>query len=294
VEAGGGVLLVDKPVGPTSHDVVARVRKKTGIRRVGHAGTLDPFASGLLILLLGKATRLSEYLLSLEKEYIATARMGVETATHDLDGDVVREDAGWTGLTVARIEEALASFSGTILQEPPAYSAKKIRGEAAHRRVRRGESVEMKPVEVVVHEIHLLDLSLPRVDFRVRCSSGTYIRALARDLGVALRVGAHLTGLRRTRIGGLSVEDAVTLDDLEEGGDLREKLLSPARALSHLPAVTLEAEEVRRIRNGQEISLDTDSLPQGTPIRILLDGELVAMGLARGGQIKPRKVLVTE
>lgn len=292
MERGGGVLLVDKPAGPTSHDVVARVRSLAGIRRVGHAGTLDPFASGLLILLLGKATRLSEYLLGLEKEYVATAELGVETTTHDPEGEVVREDAGWTALTTSTIEDALSSFLGTNLQEPPSYSAKKIRGVAAHRRVRRGEEVEMKPVEVSIHEIRLLELGLPRVQFRLRCSAGTYVRAVARDLGRSLGVGAHLTGLRRTGIGSWSVSNAVALDDLREDQGWGERLLSPARALSHLPAVAVERDQARQIRNGQEISMEGPTIPQGEPIRILLDGELVAVGIAQGSALRPRKVLV--
>ncbi|MGM0668129.1 MAG: tRNA pseudouridine(55) synthase TruB [Gemmatimonadota bacterium] len=291
MDARGGVLLVDKPVGPTSHDVVAKVRRVAGLRRVGHAGTLDPFASGLLILLLGQATRLSEYLLGLDKDYLATARLGVETTTCDPEGEVVAESGGWEGLQAPEVEGALSSLQGRILQKPPVYSSKKIRGEAAHRRVRRGELVEMKEVEVTIHQIGLLELSLPEVRFRVRCSSGTYVRALGRDLGRRLGVGAHLTSLRRTGIGTLSVEDSVSLEAMEDPSVWQEELLSPAAALSHLPAVSIDEAEARRIRQGQEIPRDGEELSEAIPVRILADGDLLAIGLVKGNRLRPKKVL---
>lgn len=294
MDVRGGILLVDKPVGPTSHDVVAKVRRVAGLRRVGHAGTLDPFASGLLILLLGQATRLSEYLLGLDKDYLATARLGVETTTCDPEGEVVVENRGWEDLEAQEVGRALSSFLGRILQEPPVYSSKKIRGEAAHRRVRRGEVVQMKAVEVTVHRIKLLEFSPPEIRFQLSCSSGTYVRALGRDLGKKLGVGAHLTSLRRTGIGALSVDDSISLQELEDTREWQERLLSPARALSHLPAVSVGEEEVRRIRQGQDIPLAGGAPSQAAPVRILEKGELVAMGLVRGDRIRPKKVLRSE
>lgn len=288
----GGALLVDKPVGPTSHDIVSRVRKAAGLRRVGHAGTLDPFASGLLVVLLGPATRLSEYLLGLDKKYTATARLGVETTTCDPEGEVVAESRGWENLSKADVEDALASFHGTTRQRPPVYSAKKVRGESAHRRIRRGEAVELEDVEVTVMEIQLVEFSPPEVRFRVSCSSGTYVRALGRDLGRKLGTGAYLTELRRTGIGDFSVEGAVTLEDLEEGRDWGERVLSPARALTHLPAVPVGPEEARRLRHGQEIPCPDPELAADGPVRILQDEELVGIGSLRAGWLKPRKVLV--
>lgn len=282
---------MDKPSGPTSHDAVARIRKVSGLRRVGHAGTLDPFASGLLLLLVGSATRLSEYLLGLEKEYEATARLGVETSTHDPEGEILGVSHGWASLTEEAIREAVATFRGTQLQEPPRYSAKKVGGEAAHRRVRRGEDVVLKPVEVTIHEIGLVSYRPPELRFRVRCSSGTYVRALARDLGRVLGVGAHLTGLRRTGIGGFSLEEAAPLAAILDEAEVRRRLISPAAALGHLPAIEISAAEAVRIRHGQALPTDRREPPGEVPVRILLEGELIAVGAVSGGRLCPRKVL---
>jgi tRNA pseudouridine55 synthase len=286
-----GILLVDKAVGPTSHDLVSLVRKAAGMRRVGHAGTLDPFATGLLIILLGQATRLSEYLLGLPKVYEATARLGIETTTDDPEGEVVAETPAWDEVTREAAEAVLASFSGDHLQEPPIYSAKKVKGEASHRRVRRGEEVSLQKAQVTIHEIALTTFALPEVGFRVRCSAGTYVRALGRDLGRSLGVGAHLKTLRRTGIGGFSVEDALSLSDLESGRLLEENLISPVAALSHLPAVEVGQADAVRIRQGQFLPLEGRDLPEGEPVRILLEGGLLAIGARAGEQLRPRKVL---
>ncbi len=286
-----GLLLVDKPVGPTSHDVVARVRRASGVRKVGHAGTLDPFASGLLLVLLGSATRLSEYLLNVDKSYRATARLGVETTTHDLQGEVVEENPAWAGLTEGAVAATLESFRGTLHQLPPRYSSKKVGGEPAHRRVRRGEDVVLEPVEVRVHEISLLDFEPPLVRFHVRCSSGTYVRALARDLGRGLGVGAHLTELVRDAVGEFSLESAVPLDDLADRDSVERNLVSPALALSHLPAVSVPPGDAVRIRQGQLLPMTDPGVREGASVRILLDGNLVAVGEVSGDLLRPRKVL---
>jgi len=286
-----GILLVDKPVGPTSHDVVSRIRKAAGIRRVGHAGTLDPFASGLLLLLLGQATRLSEYLLALDKRYEATARLGIETSTHDSEGEVVTEERDWTSLSRADVERALAGFEGSILQAPPRFSAKKVRGEAAHRRVRRGEEVALAPVEVTIHSISLLGLAGPELRFQVRCSSGTYVRALARDLGRVLGVGAHLTGLVRTGIGTFDLGASAPLDDLPDRASVEDRLIHPAAALSHMPSVTVGAYDVVKLRQGQSVAIEGDQRPEGETVGVLFNGDLLAVGTIQGGRIRPRKVL---
>ncbi len=286
-----GMLLLDKPPGPTSHDVVGRVRTATGVRRVGHAGTLDPFASGLLILLVGPATRLSEYFLGMDKSYEATARLGVETDTHDRDGVVVGENPGWQDLDRERIQEALSGFLGVNPQLPPRFSAKKVRGEPAHRRVRRGETVELESVDVEITRLELMNLRLPDLALRVRCSSGTYVRALARDLGRALGVGAHLTALRRTAIGPFGVAAALPLGELEGLGSLGELLIPPARAMGHLPAVEIGAEEAALVRQGRFLSLEGRSFPEGEPLCILREGTLLAVGCRVGNEIRPRKVL---
>jgi tRNA pseudouridine55 synthase len=287
-----GILIVDKPVGPTSHDVVDRVRKASGIRRVGHAGTLDPFASGVLLLLLGSATRLSEYFLKMGKSYTATVRLGVETETHDPEGEVTREDSGWREVTEEEIRRALDGFRGRVLQVPPAYSAKKVRGEAAHRRIRRGEEVELSPVPVEIHELELLETNLPDVRLALRCSSGTYVRALARDLGKSLGVGGYLTALRRTRIGPFDLDSTLSLDSLQDQTDVRAGLISAAQALSHLPVVSVGASEAVLIRQGQFLQLTEKEVPEETPICVLLDGELLAIAAREGDRLRPRKVFV--
>lgn len=286
-----GVLLVNKPAGPTSHDVVSRVRKAAGIRRVGHAGTLDPFASGLLLLLLGKATRLSEYLLALDKRYEATARLGIETSTHDLEGEIVTENRDWTSVSRSDIEEALAEFEGSILQAPPRFSSKKVKGEAAHRRARRGEDVVLEPVPVTIHSVSLLQFTAPELRFKVRCSSGTYVRALARDLGRTLGVGAHLTGLVRTGIGSFDVSAAADLTDLRDRTAVEDRLIPPSVALSHLPSVEINAAEAEKIRRGQFVPLAGSRPPDGETVRILRDGALLAVGAVNGDRLRPRKVL---
>ncbi len=286
-----GILLVDKPVGPTSHDVVGRIRKAAGIRKVGHAGTLDPFASGLLLILLGSATRLSEYFLGMDKEYEATVHLGVETETHDPEGEIVSEDSGWSRIGADGLETALDALRGKISQTPPAYSAKKIRGESAHRRVRRGETVELKPVEVDVHRLELLELDLPRVRLGLSCSSGTYVRALARDLGRALGVGGHLSDLRRRGIGPFSVASASPPASLGDSEAILASLTPPALALGHLPSFEVEPEDAARIRHGQFLHLGDSEIAGEGPIRVLLDGKLVAVAAREGDLLRPRKVL---
>lgn len=315
-----GILPLDKPVGPTSHDMVGRARRLLGMRRIGHAGTLDPFASGLLLLCLGHATRLVEELHDLDKVYEAVARLGVQTTSDDPEGEVVAgaPAEAWESLEAEGVAAALQAQVGRRMQRPPVYSSKKVRGEAAHRRVRRGESVELPPVPVRIHALELLALELPLVRFRVHCGTGTYIRAIARDLGQALGVGAHLVELRRTRIGPFSVEDAVQVEAQPGalpggGGDPDPErvrwlthLRPPVEALRHLPALHLAEEEEARLRMGQRV-LPTGQVepPQGdatSPVapptpsrddRVALLGPrgLVGVGSWEGDRIRPRKVL---
>jgi tRNA pseudouridine55 synthase len=291
VNTFSGVLPLDKAVGPTSHDLVASIRRAAGMPKVGHAGTLDPFASGLLLLLLGSATRLSEYLLGMDKVYEAVVHLGVETDSHDVDGEIVSEDSGWGEVTPARLEAALEPLRGWILQRPPVYSSKKVQGEAAHRRVRRGEKVELEPVQVMVHELEVTRLALPECHLRVRCSSGTYIRALARDLGRNLGVGGHLTTLRRTEIGPFSVSSARPQDAYSSPEEIRRDLISPGEALAHLPTLAVDQAEAERIRQGQFLIVRGRDIPEHTPIRVLLGGDLVAVAAREGEKIRPRKVL---
>ena len=284
-----GVLLVDKPAGPTSHDVVREARARLGLRRVGHAGTLDPFASGLLLLCLGPSTRISQYLSAMDKSYLAKARLGVSTSTHDVEGKVVDHRSRWRELDERTVRDALEAFEGPMLQVPPRYSAKKVRGTAAHRRSRQGEVVQLDPVPVEVHEIGEIRCVLPFVTFAVRCSSGTYVRALARDLGKTLQTGAHLTALRRTEVGSMSVRDAVPAAGLHE--ELPPTAhLSAARALAHLPAVRVSEEDAARLACGQVIEPSLEPVPEADPVMALQEGALVAIGVGRGGMLRPRKV----
>lgn len=285
--AGGAVLPLDKPPGPTSHDVVVRVRRVLDIRKVGHTGTLDPFASGLLLICLGPATRLSEYLTGLDKTYLATVRLGVRTSTHDPEGDVVGESRDWQTLDRSRVEEVLGRFRGDLLQRPPAFSAKKVRGEAAHRRARRGETVDLPPAAVRVDALEVLEWALPDLRIEIRCSSGTYVRALARDVGEALGVGAHLRELRRSAVGDFRVDHALPLDELTPPA-AAEYRMSPARALAHLPDVEVDGEEAALLANGRWLPLDRD-LPSG-PIAVRRGSALVAVATAEGRRLRPRKV----
>ncbi|MDX1495898.1 MAG: tRNA pseudouridine(55) synthase TruB [Longimicrobiales bacterium] len=292
MDAGDYVLPVDKPEGPTSHDVVAMARKALGTRKIGHTGTLDPFASGLLVLCVGRATRLAEYLTGLEKSYVARARLGVTTDTLDREGDVVEERDGWQDLTRKRIEEGLSAFVGEVRQVPPQFSAKKVGGEAMHRKARRGETVALDPVPVTIHSMELLAVELPDITFAVRCSTGTYVRALARDVGQRLGVGAHLTELRRTRVGAFSVDDALTVEDLEDADRVASARIVPADAMSHLPRVELDDAGAARIRHGQRVPVPAASLPGAAigAVIAVLDDDLVAVARLEDGVLRPSKV----
>jgi tRNA pseudouridine55 synthase len=209
-----GFLLIDKPAGITSHDVVDRVRRITGVRRVGHAGTLDPFATGLLIVGVGReATRELGSFLGCDKEYVATMRLGAVSDTQDLDGTITETpDAPLP--SEAALRETMAKFTGPILQIPPMYSAKKIGGKKLYELARAGETIERQPNEITILNLELLSFEPPHATFRALCSSGTYVRTLAHDIGQTLGCGAYLTALRRTKIGDLSVKDAIPLADL--------------------------------------------------------------------------------
>ena len=211
-EETSGFLLIDKPSGPTSHDIVDQVRRALKTRRVGHSGTLDPFASGLLILAVGKATKEISKFVGLDKTYEATIRLGATSDTMDRTGRIVGSDPKGSDPGSAKVSEILKKFRGEIDQTPPMYSAKKIGGRKLYELARRGEVVERKPVKITIHEIESLSYEWPLVKIRTRVSSGTYIRALAHDIGAALGCGAYLEELRRTRIGDYKVEDAISPD----------------------------------------------------------------------------------
>jgi len=290
--ARGGALLVDKPVGPTSHDVVAWARKALGTKRVGHTGTLDPFASGLLILLFGPATRLAEYLSGLAKTYAATARLGIRTDTHDSQGQILEPKGDWAAVGLHDILSELERFRGLIEQVPPQFSAKKVGGEAMYRKARRGESVDLSPVVVEISEIQLTAFEPPDFSFDVRCSVGTYIRALARDIGEDLGVGAHLTTLRRTSVGKFSVDGAMAGQSLQEGVlPTRENWITAAQAIRHLPSIQVLDDAALRLRQGGTIPLPEAGLESEMPIAVLDEGGLLGIAEVREGKLAPKKML---
>jgi tRNA pseudouridine55 synthase len=276
---------VDKPAGLTSHDAVHRIRRVLGIRSAGHTGTLDPFATGLLVVLVGRATRLARFVEGRPKTYLATARLGVRTDTDDLTGAVVGAVTPTAGLTEAALHEALAEFQGVQAQRPPSYSAKHVEGVRSYRLARRGHAVELPEVTVTVHRIEGVGFTGDEVTFRATVSAGTYLRALARDLGDRLGVGAHLIALRREAIGTITVDEAVPLADVSPA-DLR-----PARAiLAHLPAVDLDEAARREVLHGRPVEASVGR-GSGAEVALLWDGELVAVAREAEGLLRPAVVL---
>ena len=285
-----GVLPVDKPVGPTSHDAVAAVRRALKTRQVGHTGTLDPFASGLLLVCVGPATRLAEYFAPLPKTYVATMRLGEATDTDDHTGEVIASSDAWRTLSRERIEGALAAQVGSIQQLPPAYSAKKVDGQRMYALARRGGEVERTPVTVTIHAIRVVSIHLPEVVFEVDCGRGTYIRAIARDAGEALGVGGHLRELRRTRIGPHDVARAVPMDGLGEEDRVRAAMIPPAEAVSHLPRVVADERGEADLRFGRAVAAPEGFAAEGPVAVVSAAGELLAVGEAADGVVRPRKV----
>ena len=287
-DALDGVLPVDKPAGPTSHDIVARARRALRTRRIGHTGTLDPFATGLLLLCINRATRIAEYLTGFDKRYSARIRLGVSTDTHDDTGAVVAS-TDISDITCDAVSAALQAQRGRIMQVPPQYSAKKSGGERAYDIARAGGAVTLAPVEVDIYELRVTSCELPFVDIDVVCSSGTYIRAIARDLGDALGVGAHLVALRRTAIGEIPIAGALSLERLDDAAAVHNALISPLDALGSLPRVDVSDSDVVHLRHGRRV--ETASDVAGT-VAIAAHGELIAIGDAHAGVIRPRKVFL--
>jgi tRNA pseudouridine55 synthase len=284
-----GLLLIDKAQGWTSHDAVARTRRLAGTRKVGHAGTLDPMATGLLVLGINSSTRLLTYVVGLDKEYFATIRLGQSTTTDDAEGAEISRASSEqvAAITPAAVAAGISDLTGNISQRPSAVSAIKVDGQRAYARVRAGEEVQLPSRPVTVSEFELL-ASTPRGGFldlevRVECASGTYIRALARDLGLALGVGAHLTALRRTRIGPFRIENAATLEQV----DVAAQLISPADAATRLlPRLDLSTEEAIDLGHGKRITVEPNAAHTGPVAAIAPDGRLVGLIEYRGDQAK--------
>jgi tRNA pseudouridine55 synthase len=288
-----GVLVVDKPSGPTSFDVVRRIRRAAGLRRVGHGGTLDPLASGVLPICLGEGTKLAQFLLDADKEYDVTICLGIETDTYDAAGAVTAQTDA-SGVDEARVRAALPAFTGRLEQTPPVYSALKLNGRPLYAYARAGQVVEIAPRPVTIHEIELLRWKGPQaVSLRLRCSKGTYVRSLAFDLGRALGTGAHVAALRRTRSGPFTLAEARPLDDvlaaLTAGVTGPELAVVPLEnALGHLPRCSVDAEGERTLVQGRRLpwaalrGAPPDLPPEGERVCVLrTDGRLLSVAVRR-------------
>jgi tRNA pseudouridine55 synthase len=271
-----GVIVIDKPIGMTSHDVVQIVRKGTNIRRAGHTGTLDPRASGVLVVLVGPAVRLSEYVSASDKRYQAVIQLGTTTDTYDADGRVLSTNS--VDISEKQFDDVLQSFVGEIEQVPPPYSSVKVKGRHAYDMARKGEEVDLEARMINVYNLELLEWAPPEAVVDVYCSSGTYVRSLAHDLGEKLGCGAHLIGLRRTKSGRFTLRDAVPLRKLREAFDDNswEKFIIPAaEALSDWPAIQLDSEQLDIVRHGRRIPAEPGLGKMARAISE--DGELIGL-----------------
>jgi tRNA pseudouridine55 synthase len=309
-----GVLIIDKPAGITSHDVVARCRRILKTKRIGHTGTLDPFATGVMVILVGQATRLAQFFDKDLKEYEAVVRFGFETDTGDKTGQLRITNYELRNFPDQEIKAALKDFRGEIEQTPPMYSAKKIEGKKLYELARKGIEVERKPVKVSIHELEIIPSQSKQTDtsdkiedrrpktedraFRVVCSAGTYIRVLAEDIGRKLCIGAHLAALRRTRAGKFDLSKAVTLEKLEEvvsENKLDEVLISMNEAVSHLPEARLSADEINKTKNGLKLRRQLAGMGDGEFLRMTdADENLISLGFYNAPEktIQPKIVLI--
>jgi len=327
-----GILIIDKPAGITSHDVVSRLRRILKMKRIGHTGTLDPFATGVLVMLIGQSTRLAQFLDKDSKSYEAIVRFGFETDTGDLTGSLKSEVQSSKCVSIDELENVLEEFRGEIAQTPPMYSAKKIAGKKLYELARAGIEVERMSVQVMIYELEIilsqsaqrnieeetkdqkiikdrqqdnleLETGNPEpsaLDFglRISCSAGTYIRTLAEDIGRKIGMGAHLAALKRTGAGKFCLSKAVTIERLEEivaSGKLQDILISMNEALAHLPQVVLSTEDTRRTRNGLKLGFENFEMKQDQPVRMLDENEnLISIGFYNSEQkfIQPRIVMV--
>lgn len=283
------MLLVDKPDGPTSFQVVGKVRHALNVRQVGHAGTLDPAATGLLVVLVGPYTRLSQYLTRADKVYEAEVFFGTRTNTDDREGDVV-EEGDASALTADQVRAAVRAMEGPQEQVPPAFAAISVGGERLYAKARRGEDVVAPPRNIVVHEMEMVSFESPRARIVVRCSKGTYVRALARDLGAAVGVPAHLSALRRTASGGYHVDDAISLDDLDDEEAAKRALRTGPSALRGVPLVEVDDDSAEHLGHGRPVG--TRAALADEAIAVAHKGEqLVGIVRWEGGQLHPVRAL---
>lgn len=281
-----GVINIYKPKGMTSHDVVSVLRKKLNIKQVGHTGTLDPFAEGVLPVCVGKATRLIEYFED-DKEYLATVQFGSQTTTYDLEGDITQTSS--TKITQTDLEKALEAFRGEILQTPPIYSAIKVNGKKLYEYAREGKEVKIEPRKVTIYKIELksFDEIKQQAEISIKCSKGTYIRSIANDLGVNLGCFGHLVKLIRTQAGKFLVENSVQLDDL----DIKNKIQSPLEVLS-LPQINVNDIMHEKISHGMSIKTNTDKIKIGDFLILIYNNNIDAIGVFDGECIKIKKVFI--
>ena len=272
-----GALLLDKPVGITSNRALQDAKKLLGAKKAGHGGTLDPLASGLLLILAGEATKFAGPMLDADKEYLATVKLGVTTSTADAEGEVLEQRP--VEVRAEQVAAALERFRGSIEQMPPMHSALKRDGVPLYKHARAGRTVERERRRVEIHELEILQCAPPMLELRVRCSKGTYIRALAEDIGAALGTGAHLAALRRTASGRFNVKDAVKLDELRAMPDRRAALLPLRVLLEGLPSTELDAAEEARLRNGQPLKIS--GLEAGLRALYRTDGAVIGLGEAQ-------------
>lgn len=286
-----GVLNINKPSGMTSHDVVERVRRILHERRIGHTGTLDPMATGVLVLCVGKATRIAQYLEAGEKEYKAVMRLGVTTDTLDADGRIL-ETKAYSPPDRRKINEIMQGFTGSIMQRPPAYSAVKVAGVPSYKLAREGKAEPLKPRQVMISSIDLSAYENPLVSLLVRCSKGVYIRTLCSEIGAALGMGAHLAGLERTRSGHFRIENAITLAQLQDmaaAGNTAQVLTPIDDALLTFPSIPISEDETIRVLHGNQISCPASMVNLGSDLVRLHSpaGTLLALARINAGVLKP-------
>ena len=322
-----GILIIDKPAGFTSHDVVAKTRRILKTKRVGHTGTLDPFATGVIVILVGRATRLAQFLDKDIKEYEAVVRFGFETNTGDFTGSPKESRITNYELRITEIKNALENFRGEIRQTPPMFSAKKVGGKKLYELARKGIEIEREPVRVKIYEIEIIEpqihadehglkskeqktkdklreatqdsrLNTPDLKVRVVCSAGTYIRTLAEDIGKKIGIGAHLVALRRIRAGRFNLSKSITLEKLEEivsSDKHNEIFISMSEAVSHLPEIKLSTEEVLKVKNGMKLTFEIEDVWDNQAIRLLDENNnLVAVGIYERAEkfVQPKIVLL--
>jgi tRNA pseudouridine55 synthase len=284
-----GVLVVDKPAGMTSHDVVDRIRRLFGTRRVGHAGTLDPDATGVLVLGLGRATRFLTYSQAAPKRYLTTAVFGVTTSTQDASGEVLERRA--VDISEEAVRAAAAGHTGELEQIPPMVSAVRVGGERLYEKARRGEEVERAARPVTIYELEVLSFTddPPEAVLDVRCSAGTYVRTLVHDIGASLGCGAHLRSLRRTEAGGFGEGDAIELDSVES-----RNLLPLADAVRDLARIEIEDDAARLVANGRRLELPSEEVVDGEHLALIHGGDLVAVYTRKGRELVPERVVAAK